>query len=163
MGIIRSGFDGIWVIVDKLTKSAHFLVIKEKWSIDILATLYVKKVVRLHGILSSIIWDRDPCFTSYFCQSLQEALGTHLNFSTAFHPQTDGQTERTNQTIEDMLRAYVLEFGGNWHDYLRLIEFTYNNNYQASIWLLMKLYMNGVTDLLFVGRKLVSGKYLALK
>ena len=81
----------------------------------------------------SIVSDRDSRFTSKFWTSLQNALGTKLNFSTAFHPQTDGQSERTIQTLEDMLRVCVMEFKGNWDNYLPLMEFTYNNNYQASI------------------------------
>ena len=87
----------------------------------------------MHGIPLSIVSDRDPKFTSQFWQSLQRALGTQLNFSTAFHPQTDGQSERVIQILEDMLRACVLDFGGNWADYLPLAEFAYNNSYQSSI------------------------------
>ncbi|RVW40754.1 Transposon Tf2-2 polyprotein [Vitis vinifera] len=93
----------------------------------------VWEIVRLHGIPVSIVSDRDPKFTSQFWQSLQRALGTQLNFSTAFHPQTDGQSERVIQILEDMLRACVLDFGGNWADYLPLAEFAYNNSYQSSI------------------------------
>jgi hypothetical protein len=129
----RGGLDGIWVIIDRLTKSAHFLPIKSKWSVDILAALYIKEIVRLHGIPVSIISDRDPRFTSHFWKGLQHSLGTRLNFSTAFHPQTDGQTERANQIVEDMLRACIIDFGGSWHEHLPLIEFAYNNSYQASI------------------------------
>ena len=91
------------------------------------------KIVRLHGVSVSIVSDRDPRFTSRFWESLQAALGTELRFSTAFHPQTDGQSERTIQTLEDMLRACVIEFSGSWDDHLALIEFAYNNSYQASI------------------------------
>ena len=108
----RGGLDAIWVIVDRLTKSAHFLPIKSKWSVEVLATLYVKEIVRLHGIPSSIVSDRDQRFTSNFWKGLQGALGTKLNFSIAFHPQADGQTERTNQIVEDMLRACTIDFQG---------------------------------------------------
>ncbi|MBN8143086.1 DDE-type integrase/transposase/recombinase, partial [Vibrio vulnificus] len=87
------------------------------------------EIVRLHGVPISIVSDRDPRFTSHFWGSLQNAMGTRLNFSTAFHPQTDGQSERTIQTLEDMLRACVLEFQGCWDDHLPLIEFSYNNSY----------------------------------
>ena len=134
-GLPRSprGHDAIWVIVDRLTKSAHFLPIKWGITMDKLAKLYVNEVVRLHGVPISIVSDRDPRFTSRFWQSLQEALGTKLHFSTAFHPQTDGQSERTIQTLEDMLRACVLEFQGAWDNYLALIEFAYNNQYQSSV------------------------------
>ena len=109
-----SGQDAVWVIVDRLTKTAHFLPIKMTYSMDRLAELYIKEIVRLHGILVLIVSDRDPRFTSRFWQSLQEALGTKLTFSTTFHPQTDGQTERMIQTLEDMLRLCVLDFKGSW-------------------------------------------------
>ncbi|RVW33107.1 Transposon Ty3-I Gag-Pol polyprotein [Vitis vinifera] len=129
----RSKKNGVWVIVDHLTKSAHFLSMKTTDSMNSLAKLYIQEIVRLHGIPISIVSDRDPKFTSQFWQSLQRALGTQLNFSTAFHPQTDGQSERVIQILEDMLRACVLDFGGNWADYLPLVEFAYNNSYQSSI------------------------------
>ncbi|KAJ9566696.1 LOW QUALITY PROTEIN: hypothetical protein OSB04_002662 [Centaurea solstitialis] len=107
----KKGHDSIWVIVDRLTKSVHFLPIRENFSIDKLAQLYVNKIVMRHGVSISIISDRDSRFTSRFWQSLQTALGTRVDLSTAYHPQTDGQIERTIQTLEDMLRACVLEFG----------------------------------------------------
>ena len=129
----RSKKNGVWVIVDRLTKSAHFLAMKTTDSMNSLAKLYIQEIVRLHGIPVFIVSDRDPKFTSQFWQSLQRALGTQLNFSTAFHPQTDGQSERVIQILEDMLRACVLDFGGNWADYLPLAEFAYNNSYQSSI------------------------------
>ena len=125
--------DAIWVVVDRLTKSAHFIPIRMNYSLDKLAELYVNEIVRLHGVPVSIVSDRDPRFTSRFWGSLQKALGTKLNFSTAFHPQTDGQSERTIQILEDMLRACVLDFKGSWIDHLTLVEFAYNNSYQASI------------------------------
>nr|XP_016482946.1 PREDICTED: uncharacterized protein K02A2.6-like [Nicotiana tabacum] len=102
--------DAIWVIVDKLTKSAHFLAIRMDYSLERLAELYINEIVRLHGIPISIVFDRDPRFVSIFWSSLQESLGSRLNFSTAFHPQTDGQSERVIQTPEDMLRACIIEF-----------------------------------------------------
>ncbi|KAJ9547519.1 hypothetical protein OSB04_020062 [Centaurea solstitialis] len=107
--------------------------ISETYSIDKLAQLYVDEIVMRHGIPISIISDRDSRFTSQFWQSLQATLGTRVDLSTAYHPQTDGQTERTIQTLEDMLRACVLEFGGTWDDHLPLVEFSYNNSYHASI------------------------------
>ena len=128
-----NGYDAVWVIVDRLTKSAHFLPIKITYSLEQLADLYVKEIVRLHGVPTSIISDRDSRFTSAFWRSVQRAMGTKLKFSTAFHPQTDGQTERTIQTLEDMLRACVMEFKGAWSKYLPLIEFSYNNSYQVTI------------------------------
>ncbi|KAL0439630.1 UNVERIFIED_CONTAM: Transposon Ty3-I Gag-Pol polyprotein [Sesamum latifolium] len=117
--------DAVWVIVDRLTKSAHFLPIYQNDSLDKLAELYISEIVRLHGIPTSIVSDRDPRFTSHFWGSLHKALGTKLHFSTAFHPQTDGQSERTIQTLEDMMRACVIEFRGNWDDHLPLIEFAF--------------------------------------
>ena len=125
----RGGYNGIWVIVDPLTKSAHFLPIRSTYPLDRLARLYVDKIIKLHGALVSIVSDKDPRFTSRFWPSLQRALGTRLHFSTAFHPQTDGQSERTIQTLEDMLRSCVMEFGGSWDTHMPLIEFAYNNSY----------------------------------
>ncbi|KAK5819359.1 hypothetical protein PVK06_024350 [Gossypium arboreum] len=125
--------DSIWVIVDRLTKSAHFIPVRIDFSLNKLAELYVSEIVRLHGVPISIISDRDPRFTSRFWNKLQEALGTRLNFSTAFHPQTDGQSERVIQILEDMLRCCILEFGDSWERYLPLAEFAYNNSYQSSI------------------------------
>ncbi|KAK7278988.1 hypothetical protein RJT34_24029 [Clitoria ternatea] len=129
----RTGCNAIWVILDRLTKSAHFLAMNVKWSLDRLARLYVTEIVRLHGVPSSIISDRDPRFTSRFWGSWQEELGTELKLSSAYHPQTDGQSEQTIQTLKDMLRACVLEQGGSWEKYLPLVEFAYNNSYHSSI------------------------------
>ena len=95
--------DSVWVIVDRLTKSAHFIPVRIDYSMDKLAELYVDEIVRLHGVPLSIVSDRDSRFTSKFWKELQSALGTRLNFSTAFHPQTDGQSERLIQVLEDML------------------------------------------------------------
>ncbi|GJT42779.1 putative reverse transcriptase domain-containing protein [Tanacetum coccineum] len=100
---------------------------------DKLARLYLKEVVTRHGIPVSIICDRDPRFTSNFWRSFQKAMGTRLDMSTAYHPETDGQSERTIQTLEDMLRACVIDFGNGWEGHLQLIEFSYNNSYHASI------------------------------
>jgi hypothetical protein len=129
----NKGNDAIWVIVDRLTKSAHFIPINITFPVSQLAEIYVRDVVKLHGVPSSIVSDRDPRFTSRFWKSLHEALGTNLKLSSAYHPQTDGQSERTIQSLEDLLRVCVLEQGGTWDSYLPLIEFTYNNSYHASI------------------------------
>ena len=115
--------DAIWVIVDRLTKSAHFLPVSNDDPLDKLAQLYVEEIVRLHGVPISIVSNRDPRFTSRFWSSLQDSMGTQLHFSTAFHPRTDGQSERTIQTLEDMLRACVIEFKGSWDTHLSLMEF----------------------------------------
>ncbi|GJU73064.1 putative reverse transcriptase domain-containing protein [Tanacetum coccineum] len=127
------GYDTIWVIVDRLTKSAIFVPMRETDPMDKLARMYLKEVVTKHGIPVSIICDRDPRFASNFWKSLQKALGTSLDMSTAYHPQTDGQSERTIQTLEDMLRACVIDFGNGWVKHLPLVEFSYNNSYHASI------------------------------
>ncbi|KAJ9544304.1 hypothetical protein OSB04_024011 [Centaurea solstitialis] len=127
------GYDTIWVIVDRLSKSAHFLPMKEMYSMERLARLYIAEIVRLHGTLVSIVSDRDARFTSTFWQSFQREMGTRVNLSTAYHPQTNGQSEQTIQTLEDMLRACVLDFGGSWEGHLPLIEFAYNNSYHSSI------------------------------
>ncbi|GJW17301.1 transposon ty3-G gag-pol polyprotein [Tanacetum coccineum] len=125
--------DAIWVVVDRLTKSAHFLPIRKNYGISKLAEIFRQEIVRLHGTPTSIVSDRDPKFTSRFWKGLQKAWGTRLKFSTAFHPQTDGQSERTIQTLEDMLRACALEWTGSWDEYLCLVEFAYNNSWHASI------------------------------
>ena len=129
----RANHDAIWVIIDRLTKSAHFLPINERFSLDKLIKLYLDEIVMRHGVPVSIVSDRDPRFNSRFWRQFQEHLGTKLNMSTAYHPQTDGQSERTIQTIEDMLRVCALDFKGNWDDHLPLVEFSYNNSYHASI------------------------------
>ena len=100
---------------------------------DRLVELYVDEIVRLHGMPLSILSDRYPRFPSRFWIDLQSSLGTHLNFSTTFHPQTDGQLGRLIQILEDMLRGCVINFIRSWDKYIPLIEFAYNNNYQATI------------------------------
>ncbi|GKD06743.1 putative reverse transcriptase domain-containing protein, partial [Tanacetum coccineum] len=127
------GYDTIWVIVDRLTKSAIFLPMRETDPMKKLARMYLKEVVTRHGIPVSIICDRDGRFASNFWRSLQKALGTSLDMSNAYHPQTDRQSERTIQTLEDMLRACVIDFENGWVKHLPLVEFSYNNSYHASI------------------------------
>ncbi|GJT30913.1 putative reverse transcriptase domain-containing protein [Tanacetum coccineum] len=112
---------------------AHFLPMHEDYKMDILARLYLNEIVARHGVPISIISDRDSHFTSRFWQSMQEALGTCLDMSTAYHPQTDGQSEHTIQTLEDMLRVCVLDFEGSWDVHLLLVEFSYNNSYHSSV------------------------------
>ena len=121
--LIQQKNDFVWVIVDRLTKSAHFIQVRIDYSIDRLAELYVDEIVRLHGVLFSIVSDRDPRFTSRFWKELQSALGTKMKFSTTFHPQTYGQSERLIQVLEDMLRGCVMEFSGSWDMYIPLMEF----------------------------------------
>ncbi|KAL0543938.1 hypothetical protein IC582_019044 [Cucumis melo] len=129
------GYTVIWVVVDRLTKSAHFILGKSTYTASKWGQLYMTEIVRLHGVPVSIVSDRDARFTSKFWKGLQLALATRLDFSTTFHPQTDGQTERLNQVLEDMLRACVLEFSESWDSHLHLMEFAYNNSYRLpSAW-----------------------------
>ena len=137
-----------------MTKSSRFLAVKTTYSAEDYAKPYLSKIVRLHGVPLSIISDRGPQFTSHFRKSFQKSLGTQVKLSTTFHPQTDGQAERTIQTLEDMLRAFVIEFKGSWDDHLPLIEFS---SIIAAIpafkWPLMRFYMGVDVDLLLVGLK----------
>ncbi|GJW97035.1 putative reverse transcriptase domain-containing protein [Tanacetum coccineum] len=121
------------VIVDRLTKSSHFIPMNEKYKMERLTRLYLKEIVCRHGVPVTIISDRDPRFASRFLRSLQKLLGTNLDMSTTYHPKTDGQSERTIHTLEDMLRACVIDFGSGWDKHLPLAEFSYNNSYYASI------------------------------
>ena len=125
--------DAVWVIVDQLTKSAHFLAVRMTFTLKRFCRLYIREIVRLHGVPVSIVSDRDPRFMAHFWKSFQKAMGTRLTMSIAFHPQTDGQSERTIQVLEDMLRACVLDHKGSWEEYFPLVEFAYNNSYQTSI------------------------------
>ena len=126
-------YDSIWVIVERLTKSAHFIPVKVTYNVEKLAKLYISEVVRLHGVPLSIISDRDTQFTSKFWRTLHAELGTRFDLSTALHPRTDGQSERTIQVLVDMLRACVIECGCHWDNFLPLAEFSYNNSYHSSI------------------------------
>ena len=127
------GHDSVWVIVDRLTKSAHFLAVRMTFTLERFYRLYIREIVRLHGVPVSIVLDRDPRFTTHFWKSFQKDMGTRLTMSTTFHPQTDGQSERTIQVLEDMLRTCVLDYKGRWGEHLPLVEFAYNNSYQESI------------------------------
>ncbi|GJX12683.1 putative reverse transcriptase domain-containing protein [Tanacetum coccineum] len=128
-----SGHDAIWEIVDRLTKSAYFLAIHEDFSTKKLTSLYIHVIMARHGVPMSIISNQDGRFTSHFWQTVHKALGTRLDLSTAYHSQTNGQSEHTIQTLEDMLRAYVIDFGGSWDFNLPLAKFSYNNSYHSSI------------------------------
>ena len=125
--------DAVWVIVDWLMKSAHFLAVRMTFALERFYRLYIREIVRLHGVPVSIVSDRDPRFTAHFWKGFQKAMATRLTMSTMFHPQKDGQSERTIQVLEDMLRACVLDYKGSWEEHLPLVEFAYNNSYQASI------------------------------
>jgi hypothetical protein len=128
-----AGYDSIWVIVDRLRKVAHFIPMRTNYMGAKLAELYMTRIVCLHGVPKKIVSDQGSQFTSRFWKKLHECLDTQLNFSSAYHPQTIGQTERTNQVLEDMLRACALKHGGNWDKSLPYAEFSYNNSYQASL------------------------------
>nr|GFC14514.1 reverse transcriptase domain-containing protein [Tanacetum cinerariifolium] len=127
------GYDTIWVIVDRLTKSTIFTPIKKTDPMDKLARIYLKEVVTRHGIPVSIISDRDPRFVSNFWRSLQNSLGTRLDMSIAYHPEIDDQSKRTIQTLEDMLRACAIDFRKGWVNHLPLVKFSYDNSYHANI------------------------------
>ena len=107
------GHNSVWVIVDRLTKEAHFLAVKTTDTLITLIRLYIKEIVRLHDVPLTIVSDRDLRFVSQFWKSLHQALGTLLKFSMTFHPQTDKKSERVIQILKDMLRACTLDFKGS--------------------------------------------------
>ena len=121
--------DSIFIVVDSLTKSVHFISMRTTYQSPDIARVLISEIVTLHGMPKRIISDRGLVFTGRFCMSFQEALGTQLNFSTAYHPKTDGQIERKNQTLENMLRMYVMDQQKRWEEFFPLVEFTYNNSY----------------------------------
>jgi hypothetical protein len=129
----QSGYDSIWVIVDRLSKVAHFIPVKTTYKGSKLAELYIARIVCLHVVSKKIVSDRGTQFTSKFWEKLHESIDTKLNFSLAYHPQTNGQTERVNQILEDILRACALKNNQSWDKCLPYAEFSYNNNYQESI------------------------------
>jgi hypothetical protein len=129
----QSGYDSIWVIVDRLTKVAHFIPVKTTYSEPQLANLYMSRIVYLPGVPKKIVSDGGTQCTSKFWERLHETLDTQLHFSFAYHPETDGQTERVNQILEDMLRACALQYGRSWDKSMSHVEFSYNNSYQESL------------------------------
>jgi transposase InsO family protein len=129
----QKGHDSIWVIVDRLTKTTHFLPVKTDFRPPQYAEKYIAEIARLHGISRTIVSDRGAHFIAHFWEHLHKDLGTSLIRSTVYHPQTNGHTERVNVVLEDMLRACVLSFKGSWESWLPLAEFAYNNSYQESI------------------------------
>jgi transposase InsO family protein len=122
----QKGYDAIWVIVDILTKVAHFIPVKTTYKGSQLAKLYMSQIESLHGVPKKIILNRGSQFTSRFWKRFHENMDTKLKYSSSYHPQTDGQTERTNQVLEDMLRAYA---HSSWDKSLSYAEFSYNNSY----------------------------------
>ncbi|WVZ89427.1 hypothetical protein U9M48_035838 [Paspalum notatum var. saurae] len=129
----QKGYDSIWVIIDRFTKSAHFIPVKTCYTAATYAGLYISRIVSLHGIPVTITSDRGSVFVSRFWEHLQTALGTKLIRSSAYHPQTSGQVERVNQIVEDMLRACALTYSTKWDECLPLAEFAYNNSYQKRL------------------------------
>jgi transposase InsO family protein len=125
--------DSIWVIVDRLTKTAHFLPGHTTHKTEKYAEIYIDQIVHLHGITITIVSDRGAPFVARFWEQLQKSLGTTVIRSSAYHPQTDGQTKRVNQILEDMLRASVIHYGKDWDKCISLEEFSYNNSYQSSL------------------------------
>jgi transposase InsO family protein len=130
---MQSGYDSIWVIVDHFSKVAHFIPVKTTYKEAKLAELYISKIISLHRVPKKIVPDRGTQFTSRFWEKLHEAMDTRLNFSSVYHPQMNGQTERVNQILEDMLRAYALKDKKSWDKCLPYAEFSYNNSYQKSL------------------------------
>jgi hypothetical protein len=118
----------IWVIMDRLTKSAHFIPVNTNYNIQKYAEIYMPYVLCLHGVLKTIVSYRGSQFVACFWEQLHASLGSHLIHSSAYHLQTDGQTERVNQILEDMLRACVMEYLGSWDKNLPWAEFSYNNS-----------------------------------
>jgi transposase InsO family protein len=129
----QAGYDSIWVIVDRLTKVANFIPAKTTYCGAKLAELYMSIIMCLHGVPKKIMSDRGSQFTSKFWEKLHESMDTRLNFGSAYYPQTDGQTERTNQILEDMLRVCALKYGKSWDKSLPYAEFSYNNSYSVNI------------------------------
>ena len=121
--------DSIWVVIDRWIKSNHLIPIKSTFSAENYARIFIDEIVCHHGIPLSIISDRSAQITSRFWRSFQERLGTKVKLSTTFHPQMDGQEERTIQTHKDMLRYCNINFKGNWDKHLHLVEFSYNNSF----------------------------------
>jgi hypothetical protein len=123
--------DSIWVIIDRLTKTAHFIPVHTTYNAKRYVEIYLDRIVCLHGVPKTIISDHSTQFVARFWEQLQESLGTELIRSSTYHAQTDGQTERVNQISEDMLRACVIHYDKSWDKCLSLAEFSYNNSYQA--------------------------------
>jgi hypothetical protein len=125
--------DSIMMVVEKLTKAAHFVHVKTTHTMTNIVEIFMKEIARLHGIPRTIVSDRDTKFKSNFWRGLFKGFGTNLNFIIIYHPQIDGKIEWVNRIIEDMLRSYVMDKPSKWEDYLHLVEFAYTNGYQSSL------------------------------
>jgi hypothetical protein len=126
-------FNSIWVTVDRLTKSAHFIPVHTKYRVEKYAEIYIARVLYLHEVPKTIISDRGSQFVAHFWEQLHASLGTRVIHSSAYHPQTDGQTERVNPIVEDMLRACVMKYSDSWDKNMPWAKFSYNNSYQESL------------------------------
>ena len=125
--------DSIMVVVDNLTKTAHFIPVKLAHKATRIAIFYMREIARLHGVPKEIVFDKDVKFTSNFWKGLFKGFGTNLNFIIAYHQESDGKTERVNQVIGDILRMYVMDKPSKLEDYLHLVDFDYNNGYRISL------------------------------
>ena len=128
----QKSYDYIWVVVDRLTKSARFIPITSSYLVEDYAKIFADEICR-HGILLSIISDRSAQFKSRFWSSFQKGLGTTVKLNTTFQPQMDGQVESTIKTLEDMFRVCIVDFKGSWDGHIPLVEFDYNNSIHSSI------------------------------
>ncbi|MCO5611318.1 hypothetical protein L7F22_065570 [Adiantum nelumboides] len=124
----QTGNDGIWTIICRFSKQAHFIPVRKKIKPDQMARLFMSNIFKYHGMPQSIVSDRDPRMTSLLWRGLFENMGTTLKFSSSFHPQTDGQSEEANSTVLDLLKCYLSEHKGKWEQYLPLVEYAYNNS-----------------------------------
>jgi hypothetical protein len=125
--------DSIMVVVDNLTKTTHFIPVNLTHKAVKIVDVYMREISRLHGMPKTIVSNKDPKFTSKFWKGLFNGFGTNLNFSITYHPESDGKIERVNQVIQGMLRMHVMDKPSKWEDYLHLVDFSYNNGYQASL------------------------------
>lgn len=132
IGLPRAeSFDSVLVVVDRLSKYAHFIPLKHPYSAASIAQIFIREIVRLHGIPQSILSDRDSAFTSLFWDELFKWQGTKLKRSTAYHPQTDGQTEVVNRGLETYLRCFAMHCNTKWVRWLPWVEFGYNTSYHS--------------------------------
>ncbi|MCO5604889.1 hypothetical protein L7F22_059063 [Adiantum nelumboides] len=127
-----TGNDGIWAIICRFSKQAHFVPVRKKIKLEHMVKLFMHNVFKYHGMPQSIVSDRDPCMTSLFWKALFENMGTTLKFSSLFHPQIDGQLEEENCIVLDLLKCYVSEHKATWEHYLPLVEYVYNNTVHTS-------------------------------
>ena len=126
---------GIWTIVDRFSKQSHFIPVKKTIKAPHMANLFIAQIFKYHGLPKSIVLDRDPCMTSLFWKGLLENMGTRLDFSSTYHPQTDGQSEIVNSVVLDLLKNYVnnVDHCNKWEKYFPLVEYAYNNTMHSSI------------------------------